>query len=207
MALTNREHSTYVKFKSGEVHWGRGSESGVADAIEGVITGIKYEDHEFEWQTRQIKKHNIIISIQDGSEKYTLTESADSRAGLQLQNKLLNTQVGDRISISPTKENGVDKDGKPIVMTSGVFVNIGRNSVPQKYNKANPGDLPPWKKFVVNGKDIWDKTDQLNFLEQELLAHFQHAAAVEVASSTGEFHESEIPQWEESPEPSGDVPF
>lgn len=206
MALTNREHSTYLKFKAGEVHWSQGTKKGVVDSVEGVITGIKFQDHEFEYQGKKIKKRNVIIDIQDGGEKYTLTDGVDSNSGLQLQNKLLNTQVGDRLSISPSKKDDI-KDGQPVVVTSGVFVNIGRNSVPQKYNKANPGNLPQWRKLVVNNKDVWDKTEQLNFLEQELTAHFQHAAAVEVASSAGEFHESEIPQWEESPEPSGDVPF
>ena len=205
MALGTREHSTWLKFKEGVVRWNKGGNSGVCDFVEGVVTGVRYEDHEFEWQGKKINNRQFVLDIQDGEEKYSLADKVDSNSGLQLQNKLLNTRVGDRIRISPSKKDDV-RDGKPVVVTSGVFVNIGRSGVQQKYNKENPGNMPTWNKIRVNGKDVWDKTDQLAFLEQEMLEHFKNAKAVETASAAGEFHDSEIPTWDESPE-SGDVPF
>jgi hypothetical protein len=204
MALGTREHATYLRFQAGQVLWSRGNEKGAVDYVEGVVTGVRYEDREFEYQGKKIQKRNFVVSLQDGNEKYILTDGVDSNSGLQLQNKLLNTAIGDRIRISPSKKDDV-RDGKPVVVTSGVFVNIGRSSVPQKYNKENPGDLPPWKQVTVSGKTLWDKTDQLLFFEEKLTEHFANAAAVEQASQQGEFHESEIPQWDDSP--SGDVPF
>lgn len=204
MALGTREHATYLRFQAGQVIWSRGSEKGAVDYVEGVVTGVKFEDHEFEYQGKKIQKRNFVVSLQDGNEKYVLTDGVDSNSGLQLQNKLLNTAVGDRLRISPSKKDDV-RDGKPVVVTSGVFVNIGRESVPQKYNKNNPGDLPPWKQVTVSGKTLWDKGDQLQFFEEKLTEHFANAEAVEHASQQGEFHPSEIPQWEESP--SDEVPF
>lgn len=181
MALGTREPSTYLRFQAGQVIWSRRSENGAVDYVEGVVTGVKFEDHEFEYQGKKIQKRNIVVSLQDGNEKYVLTDGVDSNSGLQLQNKLLNTTVGDKLRISPSKKDDV-RDGKPVVVTSGVFVNVGRESVPQKYNKNTPGDLPPWKQVTVSGKTLWDKTEQLNFFEEKLTEHFANAEAVEHAS-------------------------
>ena len=208
MALGIREHSTWLRFKEGAIHWSKGGTSGICDYVEGVITGVKYQDREFEWQGKKIHKRELVIDIQDGSDKYSLTDGVDSNSGIQLQNKLLNTDVGETIRISPSKKDDV-RDGKPVVVTSGVFINVNNESIKQKYNKDNPGNMPDWNKVRVNGKDVWDKTAQIEFLEQEMLEHFKNAKAVEVASTSGEFHESEIPSWDDSSSggDTGDTPF
>ncbi len=33
----------------------------------------------------------------------------------------------------------------------------------RRYTKEDPGECPPWEKFIVNQKEIWDKTKQIEF--------------------------------------------
>lgn len=201
MALIEKEDKVYLHLKHDGVECSKNGNKKLLRSVTGVVTGVRYANKKFIWQGKNIEFRELAIEIRDGSDKYTLTEKADSKAGRQLQLKLLNSRVGDFLKITPTDK---DKDKKSTGKLTGVYVNCGEEPILQKYTIDNPGACPQWEKILVKGKEQWDNTKELQFLEAEMTKHFENAAAVEHASQQGEFHESEIPQWEESP--SDDTP-
>lgn len=204
MALGTQEKPViWLDFKGGTLNYNKNGTRGSCKYVEGVITEISYKQEKFKWEGKDVEYRSIRVKISDGDEDYVITEKVDSKAGRQLQLKLLNTSVGDRLKISPSNK---DADGKKVDKATGVFVNINESPVHQKYSASNPGNCPAWEKIVVKGKEQYDNTKELQFLEREMLEHFKNAKAVEVASSAGEFHDSEIPTWDDSPA-DGETPF
>lgn len=204
MALGTQDKPViWLDFKGGTLNYNKGGTRGSCKYVEGVITEVAYKQEKFKWEGKDVEYRSIRVKISDGDEDYAITEKVDSKAGRQLQLKLLNTSVGDRLKISPSNK---DADGKKVDKATGVFVNLNDSPVYQKYTVENPGDCPPWEKIMVKGKEQWDNTKELQFLEREMLELFKNAKAVEVASAAGEFHDSEIPTWDDSPA-DGETPF
>ena len=73
---------------------------------------------------------------------------------------LPNAKLQELVTLSPKLI--IDGDKKQSVL----FISQNGNGMKHYWTKANPGELPDLKKIKVKGKDTWDDSERLEFLEE-----------------------------------------
>jgi hypothetical protein len=134
------------------------------DFIQGSIVDAKLTEHE------EYGSH-IVLTISDGETKADLQIKFDSAYGRSFLFKLPNLDVKSNVKIKPY--SFVSKDNGKTVTGLNLF---NPNKIDNAYTKDNPNGLPKLKKVKFNGKDQWDKTEQIEFLTEkynEFLALFK----------------------------------
>ncbi|AEI47644.1 hypothetical protein [Runella slithyformis] len=121
-------------------------------AVQGMLTNIELESGDYGKQW--------LLSLQDGLDKYTLRLGYSSRIAKSIFCRLPNAALDEFITVIAWK----DKDDK-----EASVIRHGSANIPMKYTKDNPNGLPPMVKTVVDGKDVWNDTDQMKFLESLVL--------------------------------------
>ena len=124
--------------------------------IEGKITDAKLQTHDEYGDS-------IKLTFSDGSENAELQIKFDSSYGRSFLFKLPNCDFSKSIKLTPyqftDKQTGKD--------VTGLNLQQDGKKIDNFYTKDNPNGLPQLKKVKFNGKEQWDKTDQIEFLKSK----------------------------------------
>lgn len=101
------------------------------------------------------------IDINDGTEKYSLQFGYSDGLAIAFLKMLPNVNLDKDVIFSVTKKLD-PKDNKE---KTSLFLNQDGEPIKHAYSLANPNGLPEMKMVVVNGKEVWDSTERLAFLQ------------------------------------------
>lgn len=149
--------------------------------VEGIITNIEAKD------SPQYGK-NWIVTIQDGKETYLLQMDYSGGYSSAFLKALPNVDVTQKVKLSPKMTLEGDKK------KATLFINQHGEAAKWAYTKDNPNGLPPMVKKKIKGKETWDDSDMMEFLEEmvnrdivpQLKSYKAVAAEVEEADSEKE---------------------
>lgn len=121
------------------------------DSLSGWLTDIKTKESEYGkfW----------VITIKDENVYYNLECKYDSGYAMSFLKALPNAVLSNVITLSPKLI--VDGDKKQSVL----FISQNGNGLKHYWTKADPKDLPDLQKIKVKGKETWDSTLRLEYLE------------------------------------------
>ena len=122
------------------------------DFIKGKIVNATLQSHDEYGDS-------IKLSISDGENIAELQIKFDSAYGRSFLFKLPNFDSNDEVKITPY--SFVNKEGKDV---TGLNIFILGKKIANYYTKEEPNGLPQLKKVKFNGKEQWDKTEQIEFL-------------------------------------------
>lgn len=122
------------------------------DSLEGTITNITFKDGDYGTQ--------LLIAIDNDGERATLQMPLSSSPAMGFLKALPNVEVTKAVKLSPKME---EKDGK---RKTSLFLSQGGQGVKWYWTKDNPGELPTLKKVKIKGKETWDDSDQIEFLQK-----------------------------------------
>jgi hypothetical protein len=121
------------------------------DYVEGLITDITTKENEMGkfW----------VVSINDDGSEYKLEFNYSGGVAGAFLKALPNVNLAEPVRISPKQT--IDGDKKKTT----VFLNQNGKAAKWYWTKEKPGELPQMKKIKVKGKESWDDSEQLEFLE------------------------------------------
>ena len=154
---SNSGNVIYLNVKNGKV--ARKNANGdiqLFDSVEGVITAVDFKDDEYNGQ----KFRKLVLTIEDGGEKYLLQVRTDSGSFRGLTQSIANADIKSVVKLIPSSKTG--DNGKP---QTTIFVSQHGKALKWKWSKDNPGELPALQKVKVKGQDVYDNTKQLEFFE------------------------------------------
>jgi hypothetical protein len=126
------------------------------DRISGTLTDIKVKQVEIAGQ--QLKFWEL--KIEDEGKLYQLQFQYSSGYANGFLKSIQNADLSKRMSLIPFCK---EEDGKK---KTTLFINQGDGALKYFYTKDNPNGLPQLVKTKFKGKDVWDDTDMMNFLEE-----------------------------------------
>lgn len=165
--------------------------------LEGKITSLSFKNEDYEGNP--IRK--LIVVINDGEDNYQFGLNVESSSYSSFVSFIANVEeLSNTITIHPRLDKAV-RDGKEISRRS-ILVSQNGNFAKSYFTKEDPKGLPEWKIVKVSGKNMADKTEYLEFLEnfvnKELVPRIS-AEAVQVKKvEAKDFVQSE---------PTDDLPF
>ncbi len=126
------------------------------DKLSGHLIDVKVREVDLAGQ--QLKFWEIVLM--DEGTKYNLQFNYSSGYANGFLKTIPNADLSQRITIIPKCE---EKDGKK---KTTIFINQNGNSLKHFYTKENPNGLPQMQKIKFKGKETWDDTDMMQFLEK-----------------------------------------
>ena len=122
------------------------------DSLSGYITDVKTRESEY--------GKSWVIVVKDEQTFYNLECGFSSGYAMSFLKALPNAKLQELVTLSPKLI--IDGDKKQSVL----FISQNGNGMKHYWTKANPGELPDLKKIKVKGKDTWDDSERLEFLEE-----------------------------------------
>ena len=122
------------------------------DSITGVITDVETRESEY--------GKSWVVSIKSEGKLYKLEFNYSSGYATTFLKALPNVSFGDIATLSPKLI--IDGDKKKSVL----FINQDGKGLKHFFTKDNPNGLPELKKIKIKGKESWDDSDRMEFLEQ-----------------------------------------
>lgn len=162
MGLGNsKQNIKYLRLKEGKFYVGKDTETPYGE-LEGLITGMRYKDEEYEGD----KKRKLILTIyaEDEDQTYQLGLNVETRNYSSLVSFLRNADLTKPLTLHPKYETS-NKDGKD-VKTFSILVSQNGQYCKGYFTKDNANGLPKWKTVKVGNKKITDKSDYLEYLEE-----------------------------------------
>jgi hypothetical protein len=170
MALGNNSSAIYLKISNGKVV--RSFKTPTANSvtrttdngkivheetygfIEGIITDISTKENDYGkfW----------VVKITDEGTDYILEFNYSGGIASSFLKTLPNVNFARPVRISPKQT--IDGDKKK----NTLFINQDGQPLKWFWTKDNPGDLPPLEKIKIKGKESWDDSRQLDFLEMQV---------------------------------------
>jgi hypothetical protein len=168
MAFGNREGGNYFSILNGKfsVRVQEGTPGAVSrvnklgkqvweifhDSFTGKLVNIRVRDGEYG------KSWNF--DFKDGGEIYTLQLPYSNSSAVNLLKILPNADLAKEMKVQPSMkiEDNVKK--------TSIFVSQDGVTLKHAFTKDNPNGMPDLKKVVVSGKEVWDDTDRLAFLQK-----------------------------------------
>jgi hypothetical protein len=126
------------------------------DRISGTLTDIKVRQVEIAGQ--QLKFWEL--KIEDDGKLYQLQFQYSSGYANGFLKSIQNADLSKRMSLIPFCK---EEEGKK---KTTLFINQGDGALKHFYTKDNPNGLPQLVKTKFKGKDVWDDTEMMNFLEE-----------------------------------------
>jgi len=132
----------------------------IFDKLNAVIKSVNAVDSE--WG----KKLEVTVSTEKGDD-YTISVGYASSYAISLLRNLTsaNFKSGDIIEFAPysfeTEENGKTK------LMIGISVKQNGEKLKSRFENI---EVPAWKEFMVNGAKTFDKTDQIEFLLNDVVS-------------------------------------
>lgn len=123
--------------------------------LTGVITKITTKENDYgkQWQ----------IVFEDGDDKYMVQMPYSGRYSSSFLKALPNVAQGVPVRFMPWEMTDKNNASKKV---TGVTLYQNEAKVPSAYTKEDPNGLPEMKKVKVKGKDTWDDSDMMSFLEE-----------------------------------------
>ena len=112
------------------------------------------------------------LFFKDGAENYVVSMPYSSRYASSFLKALPNVQLGKELKFMPWSMK--DKTD-PTKIVTGITLYQDGNKIPPAYTKEDPNGLPQMVKIKVKGKEQWDDSDMMGFLEQQALKMFADA--------------------------------
>jgi len=122
------------------------------DSITGVISDITTRESEY--------GKSWVVSIKSEGKLYKLEFNYSSGYATTFLKALPNVSFGDIVTLSPKLI--IDGDKKKSVL----FISQDGKGLKHFFTKDNPNGLPDLKKIKIKGKESWDDSDRMEFLEQ-----------------------------------------
>lgn len=121
------------------------------DSLTGYVKGISTKETEYGkfW----------VINVNDGEHDYTLSTNYSGGYAVSFLKAIPNADLSRMLTITP--KIMVDGDKRNSVM----FINQDGKGLKHYWTKDNPGELPNLEKIKIKGKDTWDDTKRLEYLE------------------------------------------
>jgi hypothetical protein len=140
------------------------------DSLTGYVKGISTKETEYGkfW----------VINVNDGESDYTLSTNYSGGYAVSFLKAIPNADLSRVMTITP--KIMVDGDKRNSVM----FINQDGKGLKHYWTKDNPGALPNLEKIKIKGKDTWDDTKRLEYLENFVKDLFN--SKVEPASAVDE---------------------
>jgi len=144
------------------------------DYLDGVILDIGVKEHE-----EYGKFWNIVLKDSKGIIQ-NLQFSYSSGYAMGFLKALPNVDLSKELKIIPNAK----KDGDKTKTT--IFINQFEKSIKWHFTRENPNGLPLLKKIKIKGKETWDDTDVMEFLESMVTNEILPKISNEIATSDGE---------------------
>jgi hypothetical protein len=147
--------------------------------LTGVITKIETKENDYgkQWQ----------ITFQDGTDKYMVQMPYSGRYSSSFLKALPNLKQGQPVKFNPWEMQDKNNSSKTI---TGVTLyqddGNGMVKVPSAYTKEDPNGLPEMKKKKIKGKDVWDDTEMMEFLEDMAMDWTKSSPQVTDQEAAGE---------------------
>jgi hypothetical protein len=140
------------------------------DSLTGYVKGISTKETEYGkfW----------VINVNDGESDYTLSTNYSGGYAVSFLKAIPNADLSRMMTITPRIM--VDGDKRNSVM----FINQDGKGLKHYWTKDNPGQLPNLEKIKIKGKDTWDDSRRLEYLENFVKDLFK--SKVEPASAIDE---------------------
>jgi hypothetical protein len=140
------------------------------DSLTGYVKGISTKETEYGkfW----------VINVNDGENDYTLSTNYSGGYAVSFLKAIPNADLSRVMNITP--KIMVDGDKRNSVM----FINQDGKGLKHYWTKDNPGALPNLEKIKIKGKDTWDDSKRLEYLENFVKDLFN--SKVEPASAVDE---------------------
>lgn len=121
------------------------------DSLTANLKDIKVKDSEFGrfWT----------LTFNDGQMNYLLDLNFSGGYAISFLKALPNADVSAPMTIVPKYTEDGDKK------SSVLFINQNGKGLKHFWTKDNPGDLPNLQKIKIKGKESWDDSDRLEFLQ------------------------------------------
>lgn len=129
---------------------------------EGIITAITTKESEY--------GKNWEVTLLDDDTTAILSMGYSSGYAAAFLKTLPNVDLSKPVTLSPKLQTIGDKK------KATIFVNQGGNAIKWYYTKDNRNGLPDLKKIKVKGKDTWDDSDIMEFLEKMVAEKFNEEA-------------------------------
>lgn len=123
------------------------------DYLDGFITDISVKEH------KDYGKF-WVVTVQDGNDTQILQFNYSSGYANGFLKALPNVDFSQKVKLSPSSKTEGDKT------KTTLFINQGRDAIKWYYTKEEPNGLPPLKKVKIKGKESWDDSDAMEFLEK-----------------------------------------
>ena len=122
------------------------------DSLTGVINDIKTRESEY--------GKSWIVNVNSDGKNYQLEFNYSSGYATTFLKALPNVSFGHPVTLSPKLI--IDGDKKKSVL----FISQDGKGLKHYFTKDNPNGLPDLKKIKIKGKESWDDSDRMEFLEQ-----------------------------------------
>jgi hypothetical protein len=125
------------------------------DSLTGVIKDISTRESDY--------GKSWIIKVNSDGKNYQLEFNYSSGYATTFLKALSNVSFGNLVTLSPKLI--IDGDKKKSVL----FISQDGKGLKHYFTKDNPNGLPDLKKIKIKGKESWDDSDRMEFLEQYVL--------------------------------------
>ena len=122
------------------------------DSITGLIKNVTTRESEY--------GKSWVVNIESESKMYKLEFNYSSGYANTFLKALPNVSFGSIVTLSPKLI--IDGDKKKSVL----FISQEGKGLKHFFTKDNPNGLPDLKKIKIKGKESWDDSDRMEFLEQ-----------------------------------------
>jgi hypothetical protein len=136
--------------------------------LTGVITSISTRENDYgkQWQ----------VTFKDGEDTYIVSLGYSSRYAASFLKALPNLNLMASVRFMPWAMKDKNDPTKTI---TGVTLYQGDNKIAPYYTKENPNGLPQMQKIKVKGKEQWDDSEMMAFLEEMATSIFTSITATE----------------------------
>jgi hypothetical protein len=121
------------------------------DSLEGTITGVGTKESDY--------GKFLVVQVESNGVNYQLEMNFSSGYSASFLKTLPNVKLSDRVQITPKLT--IEGDKKKSVC----FLNQNNSGLKWAFTRENPNGMPDLVKIKVKGKDTWDDSDRMEFLE------------------------------------------
>jgi len=120
------------------------------DSLEGIIKSVDTKDGDY--------GKFLVVNVESNGVNYQLEMNYSSGYSASFLKTLPNVKLSDRVTITPKLT--IEGDKKKSV----IFLNQG-GGLKWFFTKDNPNGMPDLTKVKIKGKETWDDSDRMEFLE------------------------------------------
>ena len=155
------------------------------DYVDGKIVDISTKENDYGrfWN----------VTLDDNGEKYTIQFNFSGGTASAFLKTLPNVDLSKKVKLIPKQTIEGDKK------KSTMFINQDGKALKWFWNRENPGSLPQMEKIKVKGKEVWDDSGMMEYLENYVTENIlpkiknNELAAVEMDGKDGQMGDDDPP--------------